>query len=132
MLICDDADAVRRLLRLIIELDPDLRVVGEARDGREAITESTRLEPDVVLLDLSMPGLTGLEALPMIKASVPATRVIVFTGLSGSFIEKEVIDAGADSFLQKGALPTAITGAVKEVYATAREPVDSGLAGAID
>ena len=132
MLICDDADAVRRLLRLIIELDPDLRVVGEARDGREAIIESTRLEPDVVLLDLSMPGLSGLEALPMIKASAPAARVIVFTGLSGSFIEKEVIDAGADRFLQKGALPTAITSAVKEVYATAREPVDSDFAGAVD
>jgi DNA-binding NarL/FixJ family response regulator len=121
VLICDDADALRRLLRVVVGLDPDIRVAGEARNGLEAITQAEELQPDVILLDLSMPVLTGLEALPRIKAVAPAARVIALTGFSGSIVEEVVLCAGADHFLDKGAHPDAIVLAIKEAHAAARD-----------
>jgi DNA-binding NarL/FixJ family response regulator len=120
VLVCDDVDALRRLVRVVIELDPSLAVVGEARDGRQAILEAERLQPDVVLLDLSMPVLNGIEALPAIREVAPETRVIVFTGLSSPALERLVLDGGAHRFLPKGASPDAITDAIKDVYASGR------------
>jgi DNA-binding NarL/FixJ family response regulator len=121
VLICDDADGLRRLLRLVVGLDPDIRVAGEARNGQEAITQAEELQPDVILLDLSMPVLTGLEALPRIKQVAPAAQVIAFTGLSGSIVEAVVLRAGADLFLEKGAPPDAIVIAIKEAHAAGRD-----------
>jgi DNA-binding NarL/FixJ family response regulator len=120
VLICDDSDALRLLLRVVVGLDPDLGVAGEARNGREAIAEAARLQPDVILLDLSMPVLTGLDALPAIKAAAPSAHIIAFTGLSASVVEEAVLRAGADSLLEKGALPDEIAEAIKHAYAAGR------------
>lgn len=113
VLICDDVDAMRTLLRVVIEQSPRLRVAGEARDGSEAISLAQRVQPDVVLLDLSMPIRSGLDALPEIKAVAPAAEIIAFSALDRSVVEKAVLQAGASRFLQKGADPEEILAAIE-------------------
>ena len=128
VLVCDDSDALRLLLYVIVSGDPSLCMLGEARNGAEAISQAELLQPDVILLDLSMPYLSGMEALPRIKAAAPRTHVIAFTGLSGSTVLNAVLDAGADSFLEKGATADAITDAIKTAHAHAqREAAPSEL-----
>ncbi|MHB8468425.1 MAG: response regulator, partial [Gaiellaceae bacterium] len=107
MLICDDVAAMRLLLNVIVGLNPDLHVAGEARDGNEAVSEARRLQPDVVVLDLSMPARSGLDALPDIRRVAPASVVIAFTGLDESVVGDAARAAGAASFVQKGTDPDA-------------------------
>jgi two-component system invasion response regulator UvrY len=101
----------------VIGLRPGLRVVGEARDGSEAISEARRLQPDVILLDLSMPLRTGFEALPEILQAAPNARVIVLSGFLAATIETDVIALGAALFVEKGAHPDAINDAIESVGA---------------
>src|SRR5487761_344780 len=103
VLICDDVDAMRVLLAVVIGLRAGLCVVGEARDGNEAVAEAARLQPDVILLDLSMPHRTGLDALPEIKQVAPAARIIVLSGFRASTIEAEALALGVDRYIEKGA-----------------------------
>ncbi|MCW2974858.1 MAG: response regulator transcription factor [Actinomycetia bacterium] len=112
VLICDDVDAMRRLLRIVVELSPSLHVVGEAANGEEAVSQALVLQPDVILLDLSMPVRTGLDALPEIRTVAPAAKVIAFSGLEESVVGGLARDAGAALFLQKGAHPDAIAAAI--------------------
>jgi DNA-binding NarL/FixJ family response regulator len=121
VLICDDVEALRFLVRCIVGLYPQLRVVGEASNGREAIAMARELQPDVILLDLSMPVCTGLEALPEIRVVAPAAAVVAFSGLDESIVGEAAREAGATRFLQKGAGPdeilTAITAAHEDLQA---------------
>jgi DNA-binding NarL/FixJ family response regulator len=117
VLICDDVDAMRELLRVVVELRPGLRVVGEARDGNEAIAEAKRLQPDVILLDLSMPVRTGLDALPEIGNVAPEAKVIVLSGFLASTTAPKVLEIGASLFIEKGANPDEIVAAIEEVVA---------------
>lgn len=116
VLICDDVDAMRRLLRIIVALNPDLEVVGEARNGNEAVLQAAALQPDVILLDLSMPVRTGLDALPEIRIVAPTSAVIAFTGLAEEVVGHAVREAGATSFLQKGATPEEIIAAIEHAH----------------
>lgn len=115
VLICDDLAAMRMLLGVAIELRQGLRVVGEARDGNEAVAEAERLQPDVVLLDLSMPRRTGLDALPEIRRVAPATRVIVLSGFLASTIAEQALELGAARYIEKGADPDVIADAIEAV-----------------
>jgi DNA-binding NarL/FixJ family response regulator len=124
VLICDDVDAMRMQLGAVIGLRPGLRVVGEARDGNEAISEAKRLQPDVVLLDLSMPLRTGFDALPGILQAAPDAQVIVLSGFLAETIETDVLALGAARFIEKGAHPDAINDAIESV--AARKPVKQG------
>lgn len=112
VLICDDVDDMRMLLGIVVRLRPDLRVVGEARDGNEAVAEAKRLQPDVILLDLSMPHRTGLDALPEIRRVAPDARVIVLSGFAASTVAEEVLALGAARFIEKGAAPDEIVAAI--------------------
>lgn len=117
VLICDDVEAMRVLLGVVVGLRDGLHVVGEARDGNEAITEAARLQPNVILLDLSMPRRTGLDALPEIKRVAPDARVIVLSGFAASTVGAEVIAQGADRYVEKGVDPDTIATAIEEVAA---------------
>jgi YesN/AraC family two-component response regulator len=119
VLICDDVDEIRGLLAEIVELREGLEVIGEARNGQQAIVEAKRLQPDVILLDISMPILTGLEALPDIKLAAPDARVIVLSGVAEKAIGGQARSRGADRYLEKGAGADAIADMIEELAAEA-------------
>lgn len=119
VLICDDVESMRALLGVLVGLRPGLCVVGEAADGEQAVAEAARLQPDVVLLDLSMPHRTGLDALPEIKRVAPAAEVIVLSGFASSMLGPDVLALGAARYVEKGADPETIAATIEEV-ATAR------------
>jgi DNA-binding NarL/FixJ family response regulator len=117
ILICDDSTAMRDLLRAVIGLAPAMRVVGEAADGEVAIREASRLQPDVILLDLAMPVLSGLDALPRLRQTAAAARIVVLAGFSTATVESQVLALGATSYLEKGADPESILAAIEHVVA---------------
>jgi DNA-binding NarL/FixJ family response regulator len=110
VLICDDEPTMRSLLNVVIGRREGMSVVGEAADGVEAIAQAKRLQPNVILLDLAMPRLTGFEALPEINRVAPAAKVVILSGFAASFIQDDVI---AHGYLQKGVEPDAIVAAIE-------------------
>jgi DNA-binding NarL/FixJ family response regulator len=113
VLVCDDVESMLVALRAVLDLEPGMEVVGEARTGVEAVEQARRLAPDVVLLDLTMPGKDGLEALPELRHAAPLARVVVLSGHEGARME-EAVRLGADRSLVKGAEPDEIVAAVAE------------------
>ncbi|MFQ6026508.1 MAG: response regulator [Dehalococcoidia bacterium] len=116
VLIADDHPVVRQGLRLLIDTEPNLELVGEASDGVEAVEMTNSLQPDVLLLDLMMPRLSGIEAIAEIKKSNPDARILVVT----SFAEDEkvfsAIKSGALGYLLKDSSPHELLDAIREVY----------------
>lgn len=104
ILVVDDVADIRLLLRLALDGDARFQVVGEARDGAEAITAVAQLRPDVVLLDLAMPVMDGLEALPEIHARSPESKIVVLSGFNAREMSTEALRLGASSYLEKGDL----------------------------
>ena len=102
VLVVDDNDDIRRLLRTKLTRGGEYEVIGEAADGQEAIEQAIELKPDVVLLDLAMPVMDGLQALPHILAGVPRTRVIVLSGFDHMTMEPRALAAGAARYVEKG------------------------------
>jgi DNA-binding NarL/FixJ family response regulator len=113
--LCDDVPELRQLLRIILEEDPGLRVVGESGDAQVVIEEIAELQPNVVLLDLSMPGMDGLEALPLIRRAAPGTSVIVFSGFTEARMASLVLERGADRYIEKGEPLENVREAVREL-----------------
>ena len=115
VLIADDQPLVRVGLRKILEAEADLEVVAEAPDGEEAVAETRLHRPDVVLMDIRMPALDGIEATRRIVAAQPATRVVILTtfGLDGYVYD--ALRAGASGFMLKDAPPEEIVAAVRIV-----------------
>ena len=107
VVIADDNDAVRELLRLVVELDERLRLVGEAADGREALSVVAAERPDVLLLDLAMPVLDGLEVLERLQRNA-TLKVVVYSGFAGEDLKAAALAAGADDYLVKGVGPDVI------------------------
>lgn len=101
-MVVDDNDDVRRLLLEQIASIGKYAVVGEAADGREAIRVASEVQPHLVLLDLSMPRMDGLQALPLILDAVAGVRVIVMSGFDKGRLAEEVLAAGAVRYLEKG------------------------------
>jgi DNA-binding NarL/FixJ family response regulator len=88
VLLVDDNAAVRSLVRQLFELQPDFEISGEAENGRDAIENAERLKPDLIILDLIMRVMTGLDAAPLLKQLLPATLIILFTQQEGSEVER--------------------------------------------
>jgi DNA-binding NarL/FixJ family response regulator len=101
ILIVDDNSAVRSLVRQAFELEPDFEVSGQAENGLEALDTAETLKPDLVVLDLSMPIMTGLEAAPRIKKRVPHVRIILFTVQEGREIAQLANSGGIDAVISK-------------------------------
>ena len=104
VLVVDDVPDIRKLIRLTLRRAGSFDVVGEAGDGAEAIAEAARLQPDIVLLDLSMPVMDGLEALPAIIAASPDSKVLVLSGFTAREMSDEAIKRGASGYMEKGGI----------------------------
>lgn len=110
VVIADDVDDLRFLLQRALEHHGAFEVVGMAANGREAIAQATRHRPDLTLLDLSMPEMDGLEALPHIRAAVPEGTVVVLSGFDAERMESSALDRGAAGYLVKGLSPRRLVG----------------------
>ena len=101
ILIADDHDLIRKGLRRLIEEHPGWQVCGEARSGREAVEQCVQLQPDVIVIDVSMHDLNGLEATRQIRKSCPKIEVLVITHHDSDEMAAEVMDAGARGYVLK-------------------------------
>jgi DNA-binding NarL/FixJ family response regulator len=117
LVIADDQQLVRAGFRTILSTQPDLEVIGEAADGTEAVALADSLRPDVVLMDIRMPGLDGIEATRRIvsRRQVPAIRVLILTTFDLDEYVYDALQAGASGFLLKDASPEHLTAAVRMV-----------------
>jgi CheY-like chemotaxis protein len=111
----DDVTELRMLVRIALEEDPRIEVVGEAANGREGVDRVGEAQPDVVLLDLSMPDMDGLEAIPLMRERAPDTRLVVLSGHEAGRVSLEALDQGATRYLNKAADFEAIRSTVHDV-----------------
>lgn len=101
ILIADDHEVVREGLRALVENEPGWEVCGTAKTGREAVELAKELKPDITVLDMTMPELTGLEAVRLIKRALPLTEILVFSAHRSEDLVAQVFDAGAKSYICK-------------------------------
>jgi DNA-binding NarL/FixJ family response regulator len=116
VLLVEDHTIVRKGLRALLEGESDIEVVGEAEDGRQALDQVQQLLPDVVLMDLGMPGLNGLEATRQIKRQFPKIRVVVLTMHTDEESVFQVLQVGASGYLIKQARTEEVLAAIRAVY----------------
>ena len=120
VLVADDHAIVRKGIRALLATEPDMEVVGEAADGQEAIVESEKMRPDVVVMDLSMPAMNGVEAIRRITDCQPDVRVLVLTSFAGNGQIFSAIEAGALGYLLKDSALEELVQGIRRVYH--REP----------
>ena len=113
VVVCDDVPEMRGLLRDTLEDDPIFQVVGEAENGRSGVAVVADLQPDVVILDLSMPEMDGLEAIPHIAESSPRTGIVVLSGFEAARMREQALKLGADEYIEKGTRLEALSAAVQ-------------------
>jgi len=113
--LCDDVAALRLVTRTVLELEEGIEVVGESGDGRTALLEVPALAPDVLVLDLSLPELDGLEVLEQLAHLAPATRTVVFSGYPAEQLSAAALGRGARRYLEKGIEISEVARAVREV-----------------
>jgi DNA-binding NarL/FixJ family response regulator len=117
VLIADDQDLVREGLRMLLEAEPDLAVAGEAADGSQALAQARLLDPDVILMDVRMPGMNGIEATARLVQAGSRARILVLTTFNLDEYVYHALKAGASGFLLKDARRDQLTGAVRAVAA---------------
>lgn len=125
VMLVDDEPLLRSLLRMMLHRTGRYEVVGEAGDGREALELASAITPDLVLLDLSMPRMDGLEALPHLRRLVPQAHVIVLSGFAAASAATTATAAGAHGYLEKGLAPANLVEALDE---SLRQPASSACA----
>jgi len=127
VLIVDDHDLVRDGYHRMLAREPDLEVIGEARDGREAVERCRKLRPDLVLMDVRMPDMDGLEATRRIKAEIPTTSVLVVTTYDNPDYLLDAIKAGAAGYILKDAPKRQLISAVRRTL-NGESPLNQELA----
>jgi DNA-binding NarL/FixJ family response regulator len=115
VLLCEDHTVVREGLRSLLEAVDDIQVVGEAENGHRALAETKRVEPDVVLMDLAMPLLNGVQAARSIRRQVPATKVLILSNYSDDQHVQQAVAAGAAGYLTKETASKDLLQAIREV-----------------
>jgi DNA-binding NarL/FixJ family response regulator len=117
VVLADDHDVVRRGLAMVLEAEGEFQVIGEARNGQEAVDAAVRLRPDLVLLDVKMPVLDGVQAAKLIKQEAPGVRILMLTGITASPATLAMFQGAADGYILKDATPTELLDAVRAVAA---------------
>lgn len=115
VLVVDDHAIIRKGIRAVLDLIPDIDLVGEAENGRQAIKGDQELVPDVILMDLMMPGMDGIECIKEIKARRPGARILVLTNFAGEDMIFPAIKAGAMGYHLKDSSPEALIDAIRQV-----------------
>jgi len=116
VLVVDDHTIIRAGIRAMLEIVPDIEVVGEAANGREGVSQASRLVPDVILMDLVMPEVDGIEAIRQIKADRPGARILVLTSFAGDDKVFPAIKAGALGYHLKDSDPDELVQAIRQVH----------------
>ena len=116
ILIADDHGVLRAGLRALLNAEPDLEVVGEAADGHEALRLTKALHPDILLLDISMPGPGGIEVTQRVKQTLPGTRILILTVHEDEGLLREAIRAGAAGYIVKRAVESELINAIHAVW----------------
>lgn len=128
LLLADDHPIVRDGLSAIAESQPDMEVVGEAADGEEAVELAEKLRPDIVLMDLRMPKMTGVEAIRRIREKLPGTHVLILTTYDNDESILEGLQAGAQGYLLKGSSRQELLSAIR-ASARGESPLQPAVAG---
>lgn len=102
VVLADDTAEYRLLLRIILEQDGRFEVVAEAADGAEAVRVTTAEQPDALILDLAMPVMDGLQAIPGVRAGSPDTAIVVLSGFARGRLDSDVLARGASAYVEKG------------------------------
>jgi signal transduction histidine kinase len=127
VLLVDDVADLRFLLRVVLETDGSFEVVGEAGDGETAVELCVTTRPDVIILDLSMPTMDGLEALPRLREAAPDATIAVLSGFEGARVASSTSQLGADAYFEKGTPPHVVVSALKELLGiTTQTPIVDG------
>src|SRR5437773_2664629 len=115
VLLVDDHTVVREGLRALLEAEPDLGVVGEAETGRQAVQLAVKLKPDVVVMDIAMPLLNGLEASRQILKEAPAVKILILSSYSDDEYVRQLRETGVSGYLVKHAAAAELVKAIREV-----------------
>jgi DNA-binding NarL/FixJ family response regulator len=118
ILIADDSDMVRHGVRGILSCETTWEVCGEAIDGAEALRKARELLPDLILLDISMPGLNGLEVARLLRQEVPEAKILVMSQHDPILLLPRAVEAGAHACVDKGSLGTALLATIKSINGT--------------
>ena len=116
VLIADDHVLVREGLRALLEAQPDIEIVGEATSGEETVNKTKEIQPDIVLMDITMPGMSGLEATRQIRQQSPDVRILVLTMHEGDEYFFKMLDAGASGYFIKGGHSSELISALRAVW----------------
>jgi len=126
IILVDDHAVVRMGYKRLLENDPDIEVIAELESGEEANQQARELNPDVMVMDLSMPGMGGLEAIRRIKAKNPEIRILVFTMHDNVSFVEHAMDAGASGYITKNNAPNVLIQAVRQI-ASGETYIEEGL-----
>ena len=116
MLIADDHAVLRAGLKTLLDAEPDIEVVGEAHDGEECVRKVAELEPEIVLLDINMPGINGLEALDQLSRRKADCRVLVLTMIDDPSYMRQVLSSGGAGYVLKQAAGEELLSAIRTVH----------------
>ncbi len=114
VLVVDDAAEIRQLVKMVLAMNERILVIGEGSNGEEAVELCQQHQPDVLVLDISMPLMDGLQALPLIREVSPATRVVMLSGFTTPEIKTRALKLGACTFVEKGSVIGDIVAAVTD------------------
>jgi DNA-binding NarL/FixJ family response regulator len=121
VLLVDDNAAVRSFLRKIFESQSDFEILGEAGNGQDAIDKARKLKPDLIILDLTMPVMTGLDAAPLLKQLLPDTLIILFTQHEGIELERQAQAAGIDAVVSKTLAASELVSKAHDLFASLKQ-----------